>query len=147
MQFFCDLWGLLIDFLAGNNWTEQLNCLSSPEFDNKTFLELLVDECAICVKLSIYLFGLPRDYMASLPKTVYEKRIKTIEIFCVRSWMIFYLIIKQILAYENYADSLQINPSNSILEFLHQFLGDLKVCSVDGGKYFLLIVKVDSSIL
>lgn len=134
-QFVCSLWEFLIHFLVQNNWTNDLNIASSLEFNNKTYLELLVDVCAISVKLSIHLFGLPRDYLSSLPKTVYEKRVKTIEILCIRSWIIFYLIIKQILSYETVKDTtIQMNASSSILEFLHTFLGDLKLCSADEGK-------------
>ena len=133
MQFISSVWEILIDFLTKTNWTNDLNIASNPELKNKTYLELLVDECAIAVKLSIHLFGLPREFLSSLPKTIYEKRIKNVEIFSIRSWMIFYLIIKKILSYD---DSAQSGTSISILEYLHVFLGEMNVCSADEGTIF-----------
>jgi hypothetical protein len=136
LQFISSVWEILIDFLTKTDWTNDLNIVSNPELKNKTYLELLVDECAIAVKLSIYLLGLPRDYLSSLPKTVYEKRIKSIEIFSVRSWMIFYLIIKKILSYETRSDLVPSNASTSILEYLHTFLGEMNLCSADKGTLY-----------
>ena len=133
LQFISCVWEILIDFLTKSNWTNDLNIPSNSELKNKTYLELLVDECAIAVKLSIHLFGLSRESLSSLPKTVYEKRIKNVEIFSIRSWMIFYLIIKKILTYD---DSAQRGASNSILEYLHVFLGEMNVCSADQGTIF-----------
>ena len=124
----------MINFMTSTSWSGELNIQADPEFCKKSYLELLVDECAISVKLCIYIFGLPRDFISSLPKSVLEKRIRLIELFCIRSWIIFYLIIKQMLVYNSGGEGSVVTTPSTILEFVHYFLGDLKICSCDNGN-------------
>ena len=128
-------------FLAlEQDWASDFSGPCWQPFGQKSFLELLIDECAVCVKFTVYIMGLPRDFLSGLPKQMFERRLRSVDVFCIRSWILFYRIIKQILADEDQDKSEDLKEIQSlaaapeILKFIHSILGDLNMCSADEGR-------------
>jgi hypothetical protein len=147
---------VIIEFLKRPNWAAELSSSSQFPGMNASYLELLIDECAICIKLTLHFLSLPRDFMASsLSKSMHERRLKMVEAFCLRSWILFYKVIKYILDYEASDDAELVvyaaegerkpktTPAESraqILAFIHDVLGNLTMCSADQGSFLKMAV-------
>ena len=129
----------LTKYIANADWAIKLGLTADIHLFNCSYLQLLLDECAICVKLSLYMLSNGVEFHG-MPKQMQEKRLKVLETFNMRSIILFYSIVKCVLSEQTDTTSSKATQAQ-ILIALHEILGFLNICSADNGSFLKLMLK------